>query len=224
MLRLNLCFLTIRRLRLCFLTLALPFVIVSVWSPPRASSNSSVVRLTTTVEQAMNLNPSLSDDGRVVVFESSANFFGAAPSDGFHAIRADVGGDPPVFVDLAKTRIVSPALSANGNAIAFSSTENLVGQNADRNSEIYLLTSYGLKQLTHSSENLWSSIAADGGLVAFTANGNPCLYEVATGTLSLISEDVVSTLKLSGDGLKVYYQTGDGLVSLDVTSKIRRIV
>ena len=224
MLRLNLCFLTIRRFRLCFLTLALPFVIVAIWSPARVNSNSSVMRLTTTAEQAMNLNPSLSDDGRVVVFESSANFFGAGLSDSFHAIRVDVGGDPPVFVDLAKTRIVSPALSANGNAIAFSSTENLVGQNADRNSEIYLLTSSGLKQLTHSSENLWPSITADGGLVAFTSNGNPCLYNVATGTLSLKSEDVASTLKLSGDGSKVYYQTGDELVSLDVTSKIRRIV
>src|SRR5689334_3633733 len=173
MLRLKVCFLTIRRLRLCFLILALLLATLFVLLPSRASSNSSVVRLTTTPEQAMNLNPSLSDDGRVVVFESSANFFAGGLSDSFHAIRADVGGDPPVFVDVGKTRIVSPALSANGNAIAFSSTENLVGQNADRNSEIYLLTSSGLKQLTHSSENLWPSITADGSLVAFTSNGNP---------------------------------------------------
>ncbi|HEY3581175.1 MAG TPA: lamin tail domain-containing protein, partial [Pyrinomonadaceae bacterium] len=212
------------RLKVCFLTVALFLVTVLVWAPRRASSNSSVVRLTTTAEQAMNLNPSLSDDGRVVVFESSANFFSAEPSDGFHAIRADVAGDPPVFVDLAKTRMISPALSAHGAVIAFASREDLVGQNADRNSEIYLLTSSGLKQLTHSSENLWPSIAADGSLVAFTSNGNPCLYDVATGTLSLISEDVATIAKLSGDGSKVYYQRGDDLVSLDVTSKIRRIV
>ena len=220
MLRLKVCFLTIRRLRLCFLALLL----VTVLLPPRANSHSSVVRLTTTPEQAMNLNPSLSDDGRVVVFESSANFFAGGLSDSFHAIRADVGGDPPVFVDVGKTRIISPALSANGAIIAFASTEDLVGQNADRNSEIYLLTSAGLKQLTHSSENLWPSITSDGGRVAFTSSGNPCLYDVASGTLTRLSEDVASSLKLSGDGSKVYYQRGNELVSLDVRTTIKRIV
>lgn len=222
------------RLKVCFLTVALFLVTVLVWLPPRVNSNSSVVRLTTTTEQAMNLNSSLSDDGRVVMFESSANFFGTGLSDSFHAIRADVGGDPPVFVDLARTRIVSPALSANGSAIAFASSEDLVGQNTDRNSEIYLLTGSGLRQITHTSPesdvtrlqdgNLWPSITSDGGLVAFTSRGNPWLFDVTTGTLSQLSEDLALSPKLSGDGSKVYYQTGDDLVSLDVTSRIRRIV
>src|SRR5690349_21617750 len=135
------------RLKVCFLTIALFLVTVLVWVPRRVSSNSNVVRLTTTAEQSLNLNPSLSDDGRVVVFESSANFFSDAPSDSFHAIRVDVGGgvdiggDLPLFRGLARTRIVSPALSADGSTVAFASTEDLVGQNADRNSEIYLWTS-----------------------------------------------------------------------------------
>ena len=222
------------RLKVCFLTVALFLVTVLVWVPRRVNSNSSVVRLTTTAEQAMNLNPSLSDDGRVVVFESSANFFGSGLSDSFHAIRADVGGDPPVFADLGKTRIVSPALSKDASVVAFASIEDLVGENADRNSEIYLLTGSGLRQITHTSSesdvtrlqngNLWPSITSDGRRVAFTSSGNPFLFEVTTGTLSQLSEDVALSPKLSGDGSKVYYQTGDDLVLLDVTSGIRRIV
>jgi len=182
----------------------------------------------------MNLNPSLSDDGRVVVFESSANFFGTGLSDSFHAFRVDVGGDPPVFVDVGKTRIVSPALSSNGAIVAFASTEDLLRENGDRNSEIYLLTGSGLKQITHTSPesdatrlqdgNLWPSIASDGGMVAFTSSGNPCLFNVTTGILTRLSEDVASSLKLSGDGSKVYYQSGDDLVSLDVRTGIKRIV
>lgn len=234
MLRLKMRFLTTCRFKVCFLALALLLATVLVFLPPRVWSNSNVVRLTTTAEQAMNLNPSLSDDGRVVVFESSANFFSAGASDGFHALRADVGGDPPVFVDVGKTRIVSPAMSANASVVAFASTEDLVGQNADRNSEIYLLTSSGLKQITHTSPdsdvtrlqdgNLWPSITSDGSLVAFTSRGNPCLFDVKTGTLSLLSDDMALSIKLSGDGSKVYYQHGDELVVLDVRSGIKRIV
>jgi len=213
------------RVKICFLAVAFLLVTILCVIPRRVSSNSNVVRLTTTAEQSLNLNPSLSDDGRVVVFESSANFFSSGPSDSFHAIRVDVGSDPPVFKELAKTRIVSPSLSADGSAIAFASTEDLVGQNADRSSQIYLLTNSGLKQITRlQTGNLWPSITSDGGLVAFTSDGNPCLFNVTTGTLSLLSEDVASSPKLSGDGSKLYYQSGDGLVSLDVRTGIKRTV
>jgi uncharacterized protein (TIGR03437 family) len=170
----------------------------------------------------------------VVVFESSANFFAAGLNDSFHAIRADVGGDPPVFVDLERTRIVTPALSADGGVVAFASTEDLTGENADRNSEIYLLTRVGLTQITHTSPsspetrlqdgNFQPSITADGGRVAFSSRGNPLLYDVATGTLSLLSEDMASNPKISGDGSRVYYQRGDDLVLLDVKTGIKRIV
>ncbi len=222
------------RFKVCFLTVAFLLVANSFFILRRASSNSNVVRLTTTPEQAVNLNPSLSDDGRVVVFESSANFFAAGLNDSFHAMRADVGGDPPVFVDLGKTRIVSPALSADGSVIAFASTEDLIGQNVDRNSEIFLATGSGLKQITHTEPrsdltrledgNFQPSITSDGTKVAFTSGGNPFLYDVATGTISLLSEDIASSPKISGDGSRVYYQRGDELVAVDVRSGVKRIV
>src|SRR5687768_7692689 len=97
------------RSKLCFFTLAC----LVLFTPRTVESISGVVRLTVTPEQAVSLNPTLSDDGRVVVFESSAIFFAGGLNDSFHAMRADVRGDPPVFSDLARTRIVSPALSSD---------------------------------------------------------------------------------------------------------------
>src|SRR5688500_8587267 len=117
------------RIRFCFLSVASFLVLASIFVPKSVSSITGVVRLTTTAEQAVNLNPSLSDDGKVVVFESSANFFAGGVNDSFHAMRVDVRGDPPVFVDVARTRIVSPALSSDGSVVAFASNEDLLGEN-----------------------------------------------------------------------------------------------
>ena len=211
------------RLKLCFLTLACFFLFV--FTPRRVESVAGVVRLTTTSEQAVNLNPSMSDDGRVVVFESSANFFAGGLNDSFHAMRVDVRGDPPVFADLARTRIVSPALSSDGSIVAFASSEDLVGENFDRNSEIFLLSPAGLKQITHTFDVLNSqpSITAGGSLVAFTSGKNLLLYDVATGTSSAKSENA-SNPKISGDGSKLYYQRDASLVLMDLKSKIERVV
>jgi len=123
------------RLKACFLTVAVFLVTLFTLLPSRTSSQTSVVRLTNTPEQAVNLNPSLSDDGHMVVFESSANFVngaGKGVSSSFHAVRSDVRGEPPLFHDLGATRVVSPALSGDGSVAAFASTEDLVGENTAR--------------------------------------------------------------------------------------------
>jgi uncharacterized protein (TIGR03437 family) len=204
----------------------------------QGSLDAGVVRLTSTVDQAVNLNPSLSDDGRVVVFESSANFvdgggsFGGGVGSSFHGVRVGLRGEPPTFQDIGATRVVSAALSSDGSVVAFASTEDLVGENADRNSEIFLLTSARLKQVTHtladSNErrlvdgNSQPSITSDGNSVVFTSSGNLLLLDVATGVVSQLAEGV--TPKISGDGSRVYYQRGSDLVSLDLSSKTSRVV
>ena len=212
------------RLKLCFLTVA--FLLVCSLNPERARSIEGVVRLTATAPQAVSLNPSLSDDGQVVVFESSANFFAGGLNDAFHAMRVDVRGDPPVFVDLGRTRIVSAALSGDGSVMAFASSEDLVGENFDRNSEIFLLTASRLKQITHTSPpitNPRASITADGSLVAFTSGENLFIYDARNNTFSPLAENA-SNPKLSGDGSRVYYQQDSDLVSLDLKSKIPKTV
>lgn len=206
------------RLKSCFLTVVFLLVAISFLDPHRASSNSNLVRLTKTPAENLSLNPSLSDDGRTVVFETSANFFSDGPSDSFHAIRADVRGDPVTFADLGSTRMVSPSLSRDGSTIAFASSEDLVGENSDRNSEIFIASGSGLRQITHTLKdgNFQASITSDGSLVAFTSGGNLFLGPtlVAEGTHP----------KLSGDGSRIYYQNGDDVFVLDVRTEIKRII
>ena len=132
-------------LRLMFLITAL--LIANAVSVPQ--SNANLTRLTNTPEHAVNLNPSLSDDGRVVVFESSADLVRGGPGSSFHAFRA--GLDGPTFREIGSTRAVSPALSSDGKIIVFASAEDLVGRNADRNSEILMFDGSVVKQLTETS-------------------------------------------------------------------------
>ena len=229
------------RLKACFLTVAVLLATVFTFLPSRTSSQTSIVRVTNTPEQTVNLNPSLSDDGRVLVFESSANFAdgGAALANGvsssFHAVRADVRGDPPLFQELGATRVVSPALSSDGSVVAFASTEDLVGENADRNSEIFLRTASGLRQITDTlpdssatrliDGNSQPSITVNGSLVAFTSRGNLLLYDVTQDTLFQLTEDqTASSPKLSGDGSRLYYQRGSDLALLDLKTNSTRVI
>lgn len=228
------------RLKACFLTVAVILATLFTFLLG-TSSQTSVVRVTHTPEQAVNLNPSLSDDGRVVFFESSANFVnggaaaGSSLSSSFHAVRADVRGDPPLFQELGATRVVSPALSSDGSVVAFASTEDLVGENSDRNSEIFLSTGSGLRQITDtlpdsgatrlSDGNFQPSITADGGLVAFISRGNLLLFDVAQDTLFQLTEDrTASAPKLSGDGSRLYYQQGSDLVLRDPKTNTSRVI
>lgn len=220
------------RLKACFLTVVFLVAGVSFFIAPNTKSSASVMRLTQTAEQAINLNPSLSDDGRVVVFESSANLAAGSVNSSFHAVRADIRGQPPGLQDLGATRVVSPALSSDGSVIAFASTEDLVGENADRNSEIFLFTGADLKQLTHTlpdssatrlvDGNSQVSITSDGKLVAFTSRGNLLLYDVATEAFSQLTDGL--NPKISGDGSRLYYQRGSDLVSLDLKTKTSRVI
>ena len=48
-------------------------------------------RVTNTTEEGININPSISGDGRVLAFESTEDIAGAGGMDHFRAIRANVG-------------------------------------------------------------------------------------------------------------------------------------
>lgn len=83
-------------------------------------------RVTSTSEEGMNLNPSISGDGRILAFESTEDITGAGGSDQFRAIRANVTGDPATFFQMGGTRAVASAISQDGSRIAFASL-SLVG-------------------------------------------------------------------------------------------------
>ncbi|HEX3185378.1 MAG TPA: lamin tail domain-containing protein [Pyrinomonadaceae bacterium] len=170
-------------------------------SLPRSETASGIRRLTNTPEHTLNLNPSLSDDGRTVVFESSSDVFGnggGAPS--FHGIGADVFDGS--FMEIARGRMVSAALSSDGRVIAFASTEDLVGQNPDRNSEIFVFDGPVLRQLTHPLKltNAHPSISSDGKLIVFSSNGE--------------------TQKISGDGSRTYIKRNVDLSVIDRETQV----
>ena len=234
------------RLTACFIITGLLFTVASVSIPQSAST---LTRLTNTPEHAVNLNPTLSDDGRVVVFESSADLLSAGDNS-FHTYVADLAVQ--TLKSIASTRAVSPALSSDGKIIVFASPEDLVGQNKDRNSEIYLFDGSKLSQLTKTEPdsvesrlidgNFQPSITADGRTIVFSSNRNFSgsnsdgsdeifLYKDHSFTQLTNSTDEQSavTPKISADGSRVFYKrtanedTGD-LVLIETQTRTSRVL
>ena len=194
-----------------------------------AASTSTIRRLTVTNETALNLNPSLSGDGRIVAFESTEDL-AASGVQGFHAFRAELLAESPSFVQMTLSRAVAPALSQNGSAIAIASNNDPLGYNQDGNSEIFLYRDETLTQLTNTTPgsesrriadgNFQPSISDDGSYVAFSSNRNLIgqngdlnfeifVCDTTTATLSQITNTSVvtdaSAAKISGDGNAIGY-------------------
>jgi uncharacterized protein (TIGR03437 family) len=201
-------------LRLTTFFLITCFTVIAIYGPGRVQSFATVTRITSTPEQVLNLNPTISDDGRTIVFESSADLANTGGSASFRVLRAD-----PSFVELGKTRAVCPAMSGDGRTIVFASKEDLVGRNADRNSEIFLFDGVKLDQLTETSgaSNLQPSITSDGRTLAFSSNGEIIVYDTLERKSTRLGSGV--SPKISGDGAWVYYKSRN--LTTDDTDLVR---
>jgi uncharacterized protein (TIGR03437 family) len=172
---------------------------------PRSESASVIKRLTSTPEHTLNLNPSLSDDGRTVVFESSSDLFWDDGEPAFHAIRADVPSAS--MMKIARGRMVSPTLSSDARVLAFASTEDLVGNDPvvdeDFNSEIYVAS-------------LAPRAAFGAGTVLNAAAlGNEPDKEtrIAPGSIaSFRGESLGSTVTVNGQAAQVYYASSTEVI------------
>src|SRR5215212_6260561 len=234
------------RLAACFLITGLLFTSDSILVPQPAST---LTRLTNTPEHAVNLNPTLSEDGRIVVFESSADLSGTGENSSFHAYHADLAA--AAFKSIANTRAVSPALSNDGRVVVFASTEDLVGQNKDRNSEIFLFDGSKLSQLTQtepgsvesrvSDGSFQPSITADGHTIAFSSNRNftglntDGSYEIFlykdqafTQLTNGTNEHSAVSPKISADGSRVFYKRAkpdaSDLMLIDTQTRTSRVL
>jgi Tol biopolymer transport system component len=206
------------RLKFYFLIVTLSLLFVA----RTAETISPLRRLTNTPEQALNLHPALSDDGKTLVFESSSDLFSDSGGGPFHAVRSDLA----TFMEIATTRMVSPALSSDGRIVAFASTEDLTGENADRNSEIFLFDGFRVKQLTHTQPrsietrltdgNFQPSISSDGRVIAYSSNGEIFL---TTGERLAQGESP----KISGDGSRVYFKNKD-LWMIDMQTRVTTLI
>ena len=125
-----------RHLLLALIVLA-TVVVCLVRVPDGRMQSSTLRRITSTSEEGINLNPSISGDGRIIGFESTEDIAAAGGADHFRAIRANITGDPATFFQIAGSRLVAPAISQDGSRIAFASRDDLLGTNSDGNSEIF---------------------------------------------------------------------------------------
>jgi uncharacterized repeat protein (TIGR01451 family) len=192
------------------------------------TQSAGLRRITNTTEEGINLNPSISGDGRIVGFESTEDVAGAGGADHFRAIRANVGVDPASFFQMAGSRAVAPAISQDGSRIAFASKDDPLGTNPDGNSEIFLFDGAKLIQVTNTTPgslgdrvangNFQPSISDDGRFIAFSSNRD-LASQNADGNLEIFVYDVTGNTfaqltnssgivgftdaKISGDGSTV---------------------
>ena len=174
-------------------------------------------------------NPSTSADGSRIAFNSTANLTG---------VNAD--GNTEIFLyDTASATIIqvtnstagfsqAPSISADGGRIAFQSTANLTGGNADGSAEIFLYdaATANLTQISNAAAGVsqFPSISGDGTRVAFSSNANLTggngdgseeifLYDTATANLTQITDSAgnSSDPSISGDGTRVAFSSNADL-------------
>lgn len=217
------------RFRILMLILA-GMAVLCLLGVRRTQTQSVLRRVTNTTEEGININPSISGDGRIVAFESTEDIAGPGGADHFRAIRANIAVDPPAFSQMGATRAVAPAISQDGSRITFASKDDPIGTNLDGNSEIFLFDGARLIQVTNTSPgdlanrvtngNFQPSISDDGRFIAFSSNRD-LAGQNADGNLEIFVYDAVGTTfgqltnatgivgcsdaKISGNGAKVAF-------------------
>jgi len=198
--------------------------------PELTRSDSTIRRVTFTTETSFNLNPAVSGDGSVVIFESSADIAGVGGEPRLRIIQAALGIEQHLYIQIARSRSPGSSITNDGSVVSFASTEDLLGQNPDRNSEIFLYHNGALQQVTNtapasvearlSDGNFQPTVSADGRKIAFRSNRNLTgansdlntevfLFESATRTLSQITSSIGSNgilhAQMSGDATHLTY-------------------
>lgn len=227
---------SLARLFAASLCLAIALGLCVVVAGVRSQNDAPLRRITHTSERTLNLNPTISGDGRRIAFESTDDLSGATNGSAtFNTLRAEITGDDATFTRIAASRAPAPALSRDGSRLAFASRENLTGENADGNSEIFLFDGERLRQVTHTSPrdaaqrisdgNFQPSISNDGKLLAYASNrdltgANPdanleiFIHDSATRTTTQLTNTSgiigASDAKLSGDGTRVAFIQDNG--------------
>ena len=215
-----------RRLRALIVTVIIAAA-VSFLLPLKSTSTVNLRRVTFTPEQSINLNAVLNRNSSVVAFESTSDIADLGAGLSFHAMKASISSRDFSFSEFAKSRAAVAAISHDGSTIAFSSSEDLINENSDRNFEIYSASPSGLKQLTHTSTkneqqdrlvagNFQPSISGNGKMIAFSATvpgkvdtRNIYTLDTSTGQLEQVTDNPNNTRSLSPktnvDGSLIYF-------------------
>jgi uncharacterized repeat protein (TIGR01451 family) len=194
------------------------------------SQTGGLRRVTNTTEEGININPSLSGDGRRIAFESTEDLAHAGGTDHFRATRADLTSDPAAFTQISGTRAPAPGISQDGSRIAFAAKDDPLGTNSDGNSEIFLFDGSALRQITNTTPgdtsrrivdgNFQPSLTDDGRFIAFSSNRNLAnqnsdgnlevfIFDTTSNTFTQLTNTAgtvgATDAKISGDGARVAY-------------------
>lgn len=172
--------------------------------------------------------------GTIAAWQSDCNPAGTNADGSIEIFRATVGSPPAQLTTSPSPGPACtssrPSISANGNVIAFESSCDLTGSNADGNVEIFLWKSGTLSQLTNSlgCDNLAPSVSSPGKYVAFdstcnlfgTANGGHGseIFRVSdSGVLEQLTSDAVgncdsTSASISSNGKLVAFDSDCDLV------------
>lgn len=131
-----------------------------------------------------SFNPSLSSDGRLIAFDSTANLTGGNSDGNFELYTLDAVAGTYAQITTTVTRANGgSSMNPAGTRIAFMSSNNLTGGNADLNTEIFAFDS-GTSTFTqvtnttggdsgaHTKANASPSVTANGTRIAFLSNRN----------------------------------------------------
>ncbi|HKR00189.1 MAG TPA: lamin tail domain-containing protein [Pyrinomonadaceae bacterium] len=215
------------------LSILLALCLLGLWSA--RSQTGGIRRVTTTTDEGISINPSLSGDGRRIAFESTEDIAHAGGSDRFRALRADLSSDPAAFVQMGAARAPSPGISQDGSIIAFAAREDPLGTNHDGNSEIFLYDGAALRQITNTTANDISrrtvdgnylpSLSDDGRFIAFSSNRNLAglnadgnfeifVFDTSAGGFTQLTNTAgtigATDAKISGNGTRVAYIRDNG--------------
>ena len=179
-----------------------------------------------TSPEALSLSPSISFDGLRFAYSSSGDPLGTNPENNSEIFLRDTS-------PLGRSQITSstsgastfPSLSADARRVAFESTADLTGDNADGSSEVFLhdrLTGTTTQISSGSgTTSARASISAGGTRVAFQSNadlsgenadGNTEIffYDLLTGTTVQVTDVNLGeslNVAISGDGTRLAFQS-----------------
>lgn len=175
--------------------------------------------------------PKISADGAFLAFACTGNLTGGNPDLSQEVYRQDVAND--VTTQMTATAGIQSdvvAISGDGNRIAFASTGNFTGGNADGSSELFVhqASDASLRQITSCAGDVPSTIPASfdlsGDLLAYdydcslpdNADGNDeiFLYRWATDSSTRLTNSPGDSgfARLSGDGLWLTFSSESDLV------------
>ncbi len=182
-----------------------------VTSLPRTESVLSVRRLTNTPEQALNLNLSLSDDGKTVVFELTSDLFGDPGGGPFHAVRSDlstfleISGDGSRVYFKDTDLFVMDIEARVTRRIASESEDFAVSRDGTRVASIAPRAAFGPGTITETQ-------IAPGSIAHFRGSSLGFHSELATEGIDPPLTLAGTTVSVNGQRAQIFYVSPDEVV------------